>query len=200
MSINLQQKQAEYMREYYQDNKEKILEQSKRWNRDHEEQRRQRYQDNKEELAERSRKCYQDNKEAIRRQQQEYCLAHKKEIKEYMREYYLIHKEAASKRLKKARLERPWMYTFVGIKKRCNNPNDKSYKYYGGRGVKCLITEDEIKTLYVRDNARDMKRPSIDRIYNDGNYVFSNCRFIELAENSRKGHRERRDRCLRSGF
>jgi hypothetical protein len=31
-----------------------------------------------------------------------------------------------------------------------------------------------------------MKEPSIDRIDNDGNYTFDNCRFIELALNKRK--------------
>lgn len=31
-----------------------------------------------------------------------------------------------------------------------------------------------------------MKRPSIDRIDNDGNYEISNCQFIEFVENRRK--------------
>ena len=72
------------------------------------------------------------------------------------------------------------------MRTRCNNPNIKCYKYYGGKGVKCLITLDEVRMLYLRDNAGDMKQPSIDRIYGDGNYVFGNCRFIEAAENARR--------------
>ena len=32
-----------------------------------------------------------------------------------------------------------------------------------------------------------MKCPSIDRIDSNGHYIFSNCRFIELKENLRRG-------------
>lgn len=77
----------------------------------------------------------------------------------------------------------PWKYTFKDIKTRCNNKNNKAYKWYGGRGIKCLITEDEVKRLWFRDKACLMKKPSIDRKNNDGNYEFGNCRFIEFVAN-----------------
>ena len=72
------------------------------------------------------------------------------------------------------------------IKDRCSNQNNKQYKNYGGRGIKCLITAEEIRKLMVRDGYWDLKKPSIDRIDNDGNYTYDNCRFIELSENSIK--------------
>jgi hypothetical protein len=58
------------------------------------------------------------------------------------------------------------------------------YKYYGERGIQCLITEEEIKVLYEQHNASQMKRPSIDRIDNDGNYCVENCRFIEQSKHT----------------
>jgi hypothetical protein len=72
------------------------------------------------------------------------------------------------------------------IKTRCNNANHFSYQYCGNRGIKCLITTDELKELWVRDKAYEMVSPSIDRIDNNGNYTFENCRFIEIGLNSGK--------------
>jgi hypothetical protein len=82
--------------------------------------------------------------------------------------------------------QNPWLKTLNLIKDRCNNSRNHAYKRYGGRGIKCLITKEELKFLYKRDNASQMKKPSIDRVENDGNYELSNCRYIELSENSRR--------------
>lgn len=80
----------------------------------------------------------------------------------------------------------PWKRVLSNIQTRCNNPNSKDYKDYGGRGIKCLITSDEIKKLMVRDGYWDMKNPSIDRINNDGDYTFDNCQFLENKDNTIK--------------
>ena len=77
----------------------------------------------------------------------------------------------------------PWKRTYQIIKQRCNNPKNVSYKNYGERGIKCLITPDELKELWFRDKAYEMKKPSIDRIDNDGNYCLENCRYLELRQN-----------------
>ncbi|MCK9543586.1 MAG: hypothetical protein M0R03_16330 [Novosphingobium sp.] len=84
----------------------------------------------------------------------------------------------------------PWRRTLDSIKQRCNNSNNKRYKYYGGRGIKCLITAKELKKLWNRDKAYLMDKPSIDREENDGHYEYSNCRFIEKGENSAKDKRK----------
>lgn len=80
-----------------------------------------------------------------------------------------------------------------GIKQRCGNINNSSYKYYGERGIKCFITEKELKTLWIRDKAWELEMASIDRIDNNGNYTFENCRFIELQENIKKSWLERKN-------
>lgn len=84
----------------------------------------------------------------------------------------------------------PWLVIFRNINRRCYNPEDTHYKYYGERNIKCFITEEEIKLLYIRDKAFLMKKPSIDRKDNDGDYTFENCRFIEFGENSAKDKRK----------
>lgn len=80
----------------------------------------------------------------------------------------------------------PWSRTFFKIRDRVNNKNYAHFKNYGGRGIKCLMSMEDIKSLWFRDKAYLMKKPSIDRIDNNGNYELSNCQFIEVAENTRK--------------
>ncbi|GAF95477.1 unnamed protein product, partial [marine sediment metagenome] len=82
----------------------------------------------------------------------------------------------------------PWKKTLYKIKSRCNNINDNSYSRYGGRGIKCRITAEEIKKLWFRDKAYEMEKPSIDREDNDGHYEFGNCRYMELVENIKRAH------------
>lgn len=79
----------------------------------------------------------------------------------------------------------PWKRTFNTIKQRCNNPTTKQYKNCGGRGIKCLITVEELKILWFRDKAFLLNKPSIDKEENNNkNYTFENCRYIEKSQNS----------------
>ena len=84
------------------------------------------------------------------------------------------------------RQKNPWIQKFEAIQQRCNNPKNKRYYGYGGRGIEMKITKDELKYLWNRDRAYLMKKSSIDRINNDGNYELSNCRFIELSDNVKR--------------
>lgn len=84
------------------------------------------------------------------------------------------------------KIKEPWREVYYNIIHRCSNPKATLYRLYGGRGIKCLISRDEIKFLWVRDNASEMKDPTINRINPDGNYELSNCEFIERSENSRQ--------------
>lgn len=79
---------------------------------------------------------------------------------------------------------------FSNMKYRCNNPKDRKYKYYGGKGIKCRITYLQVCYLWERDKASEMKRPSIDRIDANKDYVLENCRFIEMIENIKRTERK----------
>ena len=87
---------------------------------------------------------------------------------------------------KKYLKENPWVRTLLHINWRCDNPNYQGYKWYGGKGIKSFLTLEDVKSLWFRDKAYQLKKPSIDRINSNGNYQVSNCRFIELSENSKR--------------
>lgn len=93
------------------------------------------------------------------------------------------YKEKVKLYLQKKRQKTPWLFHYQYALRRCTDTKHKIYKYYGGKGIQMFLTEDEIKILYLRDKAKNMKYPSIDRIDGTGHYCFSNCRFIEMSEN-----------------
>lgn len=123
--------------------------------------------------------------------------------KEYHRQYYLknkdkilarrmvyyeknkvMEKEKMKANRNKSKIATPWMFHHKTAKGRCA---DKSNPNYGGKGIKFLLTKDEVKQLWVRDNAHLLSKPSIDRKDTCKNYEFENCRFVEYSENARRG-------------
>ena len=106
------------------------------------------------------------------------------------RRNYIKNSSVVCKRAKMWAKNNPVKYRLsmilTGIKGRCKNPKHIAYKYYGKRGIKCFLKFKDMVYLWNRDKAFELKKPSIDRINNDGNYELSNCRYIELSENIRK--------------
>ena len=96
-------------------------------------------------------------------------------------------REREKERKRKWRVDFPWLSHLKAARERCNNPNHVYYERYGGRGIEALLTQGQIKMLYLRDRAGQMEQPSIDRIDNDESYCFENCRFIEVVENRKRG-------------
>jgi hypothetical protein len=85
--------------------------------------------------------------------------------------------------------------TFRAILQRCYDKNSKGYKYYGGRGIRCLWkTFKGFRKSMVNGFEEHMRKygarnTSIDRIDNDGNYCSTNCRWVtqkEQANNTRR--------------
>ncbi len=79
----------------------------------------------------------------------------------------------------------PWAKHKSLIASRCAcNP------HYNGKITKRknLISTQELKKLWFRDKAWLLEKASIDRINNNGDYTYENCRFIEQRENARLGN------------
>lgn len=90
---------------------------------------------------------------------------------------------------------------WMGLKDRCNNPNNSHYDRYGGRGIKVcsrwlgkdgfhnfLSDMGKIPSLETGKGGRSIW--SLDRIDNNGNYEPKNCRWATInVQCSNRGRR-----------
>ena len=79
----------------------------------------------------------------------------------------------------------PLYNIWKSMKNRCNNPNDKDYPKYGGRGID-MNTEWLDVRIYVKDIESNLgKRPegmTVDRIDNDKGYYIENLRYADAFQ------------------
>jgi hypothetical protein len=105
-------------------------------------------------------------KEYQRNYQREYCKSskYKEQVRQHLEEF-------------------PWLKHLRWAQSRCSNSYCLRYKGI----IKCVLTPRAIKKLWFRDKASLLSRPSLDRVDEKGDYCYTNCRFIELAENQAQG-------------
>lgn len=69
------------------------------------------------------------------------------------------------------------------MRRRCNNPKDKRYIHYGGKGVKVCERWDKFEN-FIKDMGFPPKGFSIERIDVNGDYCPENCTYIPLDKQS----------------
>lgn len=69
-----------------------------------------------------------------------------------------------------------------GMIQRCTNPNDKSYKHYGGRGIAVCQRWRTYSNFLADMGHKPSPKHTIDRIDGDKNYEPGNCRWATQIE------------------
>ncbi len=77
------------------------------------------------------------------------------------------------------------------MRMRCNNPNNKSYPRYGGRGIKICERWNDFENFLADMGERPRKGLQVERINNDGDYCPENCEWNtpKVQANNRSSNR-----------
>lgn len=76
----------------------------------------------------------------------------------------------------------PEYQVWDSMKQRCNNPNNKKYHLYGGRGIRVCERWLDFNNFLEDIGRRPKGKYTIDRINPDGDYEPTNCRWATYSE------------------
>ena len=81
--------------------------------------------------------------------------------------------------------------SWYAMLQRCNNPNNLSYKNYGGRGISvCDRWANSFENFFL-DMGNPLPGYSIDRVDMNGDYDPNNCRWATSKEQNRNTRKNR---------
>lgn len=84
--------------------------------------------------------------------------------------------------------------TWLSMKARCYDRKTKSYKNYGGRGIRVCGRWLSSFENFLADMGTKPNGLTLERIDNDGNYEPSNCKWATRLEQNRNKRNSRRNR------
>lgn len=77
-------------------------------------------------------------------------------------------------------------YVWVAMIDRCRNPNNKSYKYYGARGIKVCEDWSDFREFHLwAEESGYSEDLTIERKDVDGDYHPSNCEWIPFSDQAK---------------
>ena len=134
--------------QYYEDNKESILERHKQYYEDNKESIRehskQYYEDNKESIREYAKQYYEDNKEYYNQYSKQYRENNKESMKEYEKQYYQNNKESIIEKKKQ----------YYENNKESIREYYKQYYQDNKESIREKLNEDEVKLYYQKNKIK----------------------------------------------
>lgn len=84
----------------------------------------------------------------------------------------------------------PTHRSWMSMRQRCLNQNDRAYRNYGGRGIticsRWSVFENFLADMGVKPDGMELERINVD-----GNYEPGNCRWATISEQARNTRRNR---------